>query len=662
MFLSEIVRNFDSQLSQEQTWAVCYMAAKYFSAQRRENMLKRRSVIFRIDIENVELTADGNVAATMQEDAARRQTESELIQKVGQLLCRCLDSGLDDVSLINSENFESELAELITGMVLQQFSENDEGYEDDFADEVSTRKIGHATRSFRSFDEICRFCEARLKRKKIVTGMEHYRNVVKALYREAFELKMFLDHVNSSLMLASDCQEVPNLKPSVASTAQECVYEWARLWLQVMHELRRGVHLKKVAQTKVSPSEYELSPYEMAIDGAMATGIVAKPPKESRLPENASDIIMDFILSRPVDKCHVSPFGHAVEPPQSALNQDETENFELKDILEAADYLEQSGDILEKSDRRKSLKVESPLWSKIQNWDASQESILSDDLGLSNNREVGFWEEDLSAKTIGRLHSDSGDLGSRRNSDDLGHSQGIDKRKRLRRRRSAELSFDNDNNNVAGFSGPKFENLDLNDRRGSLDKSKKRLAVSALCLTEISLDEDPRAVGTSLFEISKIRKAITAAETESLALSSSKSRNIANGKLCFACRKSKFTLFSKPKQCDVCQKNFCSKCISMNVEIPNHLVDVKGNREQQQHDDLHRSRGLSRSLGNLATCIGEDTVTPFPCKRQSMLQIGGKHAFGGKLADICHDCKKFMDSIVTETKNLRWHVGMTMDL
>ena len=611
------------------------------------------------------------------DDTSCRQQEQDIIQQLGNMLCRCLDYGLD-VALIDSVNFEADMAELIAGMVLDQFDENDEGYEDEPAEGLNRKSCGSSsTRCFRSLEEIGRFCEARLLRKNIDTAGEHYRNVLTAMYVEGNELKTFLNHVTPSLQLASENKRC-KLNPGAASTAQECVYEWARFWLQVMQELRRGVHLRKATQAKVSPLEYEFSPYEMAAERAEMT--VSKPKRTSGLPENAGDIILDFILSRPAQRADI--------PREKDGSLDDSSDSELSTLpLKATE---------EETDHRKALRVHSPLWSKIDNWDwdASQDSLLSDDLVLNGYK--NYWKEEDTAEpkqslTYGHdLHPRKKSLEnvaeiSRKNSFDNSRNKtrrgsletfekearearkdgnlAADtsvKRKQIRRRRSAELFYDD-----AQVTTDRVSNNNLRaatDGYGKPGKTKKRLAVSMLCLTDIKLEDDPRVVGTSMFEISKIRQAITVAETESLDGKNRKNLSIKNGKTCFACQKTKFSLFHKSKDCEVCQKKFCSKCMVPNVEVPDHLVHLK-----TEHDDIEPSRGLgmtsgiSKSLSNL-TSDGYDTVTPFQCKRQSLLHVGPKKTFGGKLINVCKSCKCFMDAIIVETKNTRWHVGMAMDI
>lgn len=40
----------------------------------------------------------------------------------------------------------------------------------------------------------------------------------------------------------------------------------ARLWVQIMRELRHGVKLKKVEHVHLPPVEYELTPYEVLME------------------------------------------------------------------------------------------------------------------------------------------------------------------------------------------------------------------------------------------------------------------------------------------------------------------------------------------------------------------------------------------------------------
>lgn len=78
----------------------------------------------------------------------------------------------------------------------------------------------------------------------------------------------------------------------------------AKLWVQVIRQLRNGVKLKARAESARKPIEYELTPYEMMMDDirsrryklrqVMVDGNI--PP---RVKKDAHAVILEFIRSRP---------------------------------------------------------------------------------------------------------------------------------------------------------------------------------------------------------------------------------------------------------------------------------------------------------------------------------------------------------------------------
>ena len=77
----------------------------------------------------------------------------------------------------------------------------------------------------------------------------------------------------------------------------------AKLWVQVIRQLRNGVKLKKTDSAR-KPIEYEMTPYEMMMDdirsrryklrSVMVDGQI--PP---RVKKDAHAVILEFIRSRP---------------------------------------------------------------------------------------------------------------------------------------------------------------------------------------------------------------------------------------------------------------------------------------------------------------------------------------------------------------------------
>jgi spire-like protein len=77
----------------------------------------------------------------------------------------------------------------------------------------------------------------------------------------------------------------------------------ARLWVQVVHELRHGVKLKKVDYSR-TPIEYELTPYEILMDDIRSrryklNKVMVDGDIPHRIKKDAHAIILEFIRSRP---------------------------------------------------------------------------------------------------------------------------------------------------------------------------------------------------------------------------------------------------------------------------------------------------------------------------------------------------------------------------
>ncbi|EAT42147.1 AAEL006302-PA [Aedes aegypti] len=150
----------------------------------------------------------------------------------------------------------------------------------------------------KELDHVLAFCSSRVSPSK---PEDHYRAVCRALATETLELRTFLQRV---------CQgdaEVLRLKAQAETSGKvlEKIHfnDWARFWMQVVDELRRGVRLKKINFSR-TPIEYELTPYEILMEDirsrkynlrkVMVDGDI--PPK---VKKDAHAVILEFIRSRP---------------------------------------------------------------------------------------------------------------------------------------------------------------------------------------------------------------------------------------------------------------------------------------------------------------------------------------------------------------------------
>ncbi|XP_042239909.1 protein spire homolog 1-like [Homarus americanus] len=149
--------------------------------------------------------------------------------------------------------------------------------------------------------EALQVCESRLTNGGLEGGVcEHYRAVIRAQVAESIDLASFLIKVAQGNKFSTQSSDLLSSEHDLRELQSE---DWARLWMQVMWELRNGVKLKKFEYSR-GPIEYALTPYEMLMDDirsrrytlnkVMVNGDI--PP---RVKKDAHTIILDFIRSRP---------------------------------------------------------------------------------------------------------------------------------------------------------------------------------------------------------------------------------------------------------------------------------------------------------------------------------------------------------------------------
>ena len=78
----------------------------------------------------------------------------------------------------------------------------------------------------------------------------------------------------------------------------------ARLWVQVIRQLRNGVKLKSNAERTRKPIEYEMTPYEMMMDDIRSRryklrAVTVDGQIPLRVKKDAHAVILEFIRSRP---------------------------------------------------------------------------------------------------------------------------------------------------------------------------------------------------------------------------------------------------------------------------------------------------------------------------------------------------------------------------
>ncbi|CAH1268900.1 SPIRE1 [Branchiostoma lanceolatum] len=157
-------------------------------------------------------------------------------------------------------------------------------------------------------------CASHLQNPSEAAG--HYQAVCRALVAECQELTSFLAKISMGKeALREMADEIGDVDDEDLDQLQLAKEEWARLWMQVMKDLRSGVHLKKVVvEHNTGPMEWELTPYEILMDDIRSRRYVLRkvmpeevnswvdgePPQVmEKLQKNAHDVILEFIRSRP---------------------------------------------------------------------------------------------------------------------------------------------------------------------------------------------------------------------------------------------------------------------------------------------------------------------------------------------------------------------------
>lgn len=168
----------------------------------------------------------------------------------------------------------------------------------------------------------------------------HYKAVCRALFIEANELNAFLRQIalGSAALAKSEntsshsagyngghCDFIMTTAPSTSSKTDSSISfdtnelslvelnnlaqaDWARMWMQVIRDLRAGVKLKTVSldDKENRCTEYELTPYEMLLEDIRARRYKLKHVNtedtnvnSSKLKKDAHELILEFIRSRP---------------------------------------------------------------------------------------------------------------------------------------------------------------------------------------------------------------------------------------------------------------------------------------------------------------------------------------------------------------------------
>ncbi|XP_076238699.1 spire type actin nucleation factor isoform X2 [Calliopsis andreniformis] len=322
--LKNILLSFNAPISQEQAWALCYQTAKSLSRLPDNNFYELT------ELSQIVLHKDGDVwLGDLIESKQPPVSERKVIFSLGMIIFNALDFGLDEqeerplspdlealITLMTSSNEEC------VGETEERPQEtDDEGIERDSSDadvdEFSVQKSNDSYEersSIYTLKNVMQLCTRHIQT-TVESAEAHYKAVIRAIVAEALELSQFLDTVVADKLETSQRGAANNdgnkqNSMSVQNLDTLDFIDWARFWVQVIQELRKGVKLKKVEAnlgTKTTTrgrgkgAEFELTPYEILMDDIRERRYRLRktPSPTPHLRKDAHAVILEFIRSRP---------------------------------------------------------------------------------------------------------------------------------------------------------------------------------------------------------------------------------------------------------------------------------------------------------------------------------------------------------------------------
>ncbi|XP_046632352.1 protein spire homolog 1-like isoform X3 [Daphnia pulicaria] len=446
----------------------------------------------------------------------------------------------------------------------------------------------------------------------------HFRAVCRALVAETLEFSDFLVKVSSA---PEDWRELRNNKSETHSheLTELHLADWAKLWVQVIRQLRNGVKLKSASggESARKPYEYELTPYEMMMDDirsrryklrqVMVDGTI--PP---RVKKDAHAVILEFIRSRPplrkASERKLRPLARRVSTPVELL----MESIRQHDSKE----LKPTRCLLVNRTENVTATILTPTKRKLLKADHLHDELEEDeDLELpppSPPRRYDYMADPFTSCSRSESSTPLNSKMDCRRRDHSGiplHHQRDESPSRRHSltvlppplTRTVSNPFLKRHSQISSYGrkGPD-PRMTLNpanlssDQPGSLPCSGPSSSTSSSSASLHSPPGSPTHAGhlqddfvrskefqqvvqgklVTLEELVHMRRVLTAASLDNLPLDSSIKDDVTNGKVCFVCRKTRFSVFgSWWHNCKLCRQTICTKCCTK-MRIPSDQFDT----------------------------------------------------------------------------------------
>uniref|UniRef100_A0A3P8SAP1 Spire-type actin nucleation factor 2 n=1 Tax=Amphiprion percula TaxID=161767 RepID=A0A3P8SAP1_AMPPE len=655
--LEEVLKSYEQPINEEQAWAVCYQCCSGLRPPRppapRVRRVKEPSSIL--------LHRDGTVSLRPEIKCALLQ----LVQSLGVAIYRALDWGLDD-----SEERElgPQLERLIERMAGGDQSHDgatngtaDEGYsgqeeEEEEQEEEEEEKEEEVVRPVCSFRQVMALCSSRLSEPSLAA--EHYQAVCRALYVETLELQTFLTKIRDAKEMLKKISSEESLEDKSTAELDALKHrDWARLWVQLMKELRQGVKLKKVQEQNFNPlpTEFSLTPFEMLMQDIRARKyqlrkVMVDGDIPTRVKRNAHELILDFIRSRPPLK----PVSERSLPPPPPQHQSLHERV-----------------LAEIKQERKLRPVEPPsarpfgsLPCLAQTCPCSVKSTSCIDLSLSDPRPPPRPRILLKAPTLAEMEEMN--ISEEEESPDNGE---------LRRTESSPTPLKRDRSfsehDLAMLRGEMLPSLSESTQlggtvrlRGERPRSRtltgagplphyrghgriqdrRRASVDGERKNKVSwleFSHPVESLALTVDEVINVRRVLVKAEMEKFLQSKELYNNLKKGKVCCCCRV-KFPLFSWPSTCLLFWFLFLTVFLSfgLQMKIPSkkmaHIPVYTVGFHSTPKSHGHKSQ-VYKSLRSLS-------------RRSVEEEFPHLYAHGCTLRDVCAECTKFVADVISSSR------------
>ncbi|XP_063294774.1 protein spire homolog 2 isoform X1 [Pelobates fuscus] len=669
--LEQVLKSYEQPINEEQAWAVCYQCSRGLAGGDTTGSPPCRirdpsSLILHRDGTVTVLPEPQHTQGTAPSAPLSSITETQMVQCLGFAIYRALDWGLDD----SEERTLSPQLEQLIDLMANSDSEGtltDEGYEDpEDEDEEGPPRV------VRSFPAVLRLCASRLPEPH--EAQSHYQAVCRALFAETVELRAFLKKIRDAKEVLKKLK-VEESEPDGLVSLQNT--DWARLWVQLMRDLRHGVQLKKVQENTFNslPTEYQLTPFEMLMQDIRARNYKLRkvmvggdiPPK---VKKDAHELILDFIRSRPPLK----PVAHRNLPPlplrQRSLHEKILEEIKQEPKLRPVETRRRgqkgfgslpcivdacSSDVkstscinLSVTDSgaprpRSRVLLKAPTLAEMEEMNLSEEDdspnselrrVISAPLPLKRDR--SFSEQDLA-----QLQSEMGHVPPRGMSQEQpmvaarARSGSMNTTPRVMNRSLMNYSASGDTGNPSPSRGSLSSVQETTEPDSATDSSSRHRWL------EFSHPVDTLAL--TVEEVMNVRKVLVKAEMEKFLQKKELYTSLKKGKVCCCCRV-KFPLFSWPANCLFCKRSVCGSC-SVKMKLP---------AKKLGHIPVY-TVGFESPPGVIGTSGAHSKKDAFQsCSGLSWKNVEGQfphiYAQGSTLKDVCSDCASFIRDVVCSSR------------